>query len=211
MLYQFEFNPFSENTYIVADPATRACIIIDPGCYTPDEQQALQQFIMQEGLRPVRIINTHCHLDHVFGNAFVARTWGIGLEIHRGELPVLERFMDVCAQYGIPEVTPSPEPDRFIEPGEIIELGSQHLEVLFTPGHSPASISLYNAAEGYVIAGDVLFFESIGRTDLPGGNHALLLKTIVNELFTLPPETIVYSGHGPTTTIRHEQEYNPFL
>jgi len=159
----------------------------------------------------VRLINTHCHLDHVFGNAFVARTWNIGLEIHAGELPVLQRFPQTAQMYGIPHAEMSPMPARFIETGEVIEFGNTRLKTLFTPGHSPASISFYCAEGGFVIAGDVLFLESIGRTDLPGGDFDVLIQSIRSQLFTLPNETLVYPGHGPATTIRHEKEYNPFL
>ncbi|MBK7935746.1 MAG: MBL fold metallo-hydrolase [Lewinellaceae bacterium] len=171
----------------------------------------MQQFIENNSLHPVRLINTHCHLDHVFGNAFVANTWGIGLEIHAGELPVLERFPQVCQMYGVPFSEESPAPARFIEAGDVINFGNTRLEVLFTPGHSPASISFYDRTNGYVIAGDVLFLESIGRTDLPGGDFDTLLSSIRTRLFTLPDETLVHPGHGPATTIRHEKEYNPFL
>jgi glyoxylase-like metal-dependent hydrolase (beta-lactamase superfamily II) len=206
----FEFNPFAENTYVVFD-ATGECVIFDPGCYDNEEREQLKIFIEAKKLRPVRLINTHCHLDHVFGNAFVARTWNLGLEIHAGELPVLQRFPQTCQMYGIPFVEASPMPARFIEVGEMIEFGNTRLKTLFTPGHSPASISFYCQKEGFVIAGDVLFYESIGRTDLPGGDMDTLLQSIRNQLFTLPDETLVYPGHGPTTTIRHEKEYNPFL
>lgn len=206
----FEFNPFAENTYVVYDE-TGECAIFDPGCYTALEREIMQQFIENNTLRPVRLINTHCHLDHVFGNAFVANTWGIGLEIHAGELPVLERFPQVCQMYGVPFSEESPAPARFIEAGDVISFGNTRLEVLFTPGHSPASISFYDRTNGYVIAGDVLFLESIGRTDLPGGDFDTLLSSIRTRLFTLPDETLVYPGHGPATTIRHEKEYNPFL
>jgi glyoxylase-like metal-dependent hydrolase (beta-lactamase superfamily II) len=207
----FEFNPFAENTYIVWDDATGECAIVDPGCYTPEERAVLQAFIVENGLKPVRLINTHCHLDHVFGNKFVADTWKLGLEIHRGELPVLEQFTQVCQMYGIPNAQPSPMPECFLEAGGVVAFGETRLDVLFTPGHSPASISFYCQQAGFVLAGDVLFFESIGRTDLPGGNFDTLMQSIRNQLFALPGETLVYSGHGPTTTIRHEQEYNPFL
>ncbi|MEY3194811.1 MAG: hypothetical protein RIQ78_908 [Bacteroidota bacterium] len=207
----FEFNPFAENTYIVWDDATGECAIVDPGCYTPEERAVLQAFIVENGLKPVRLINTHCHLDHVFGNKFVADTWKLGLEIHRGELPVLEQFTQVCQMYGIPNAQPSPMPECFLEAGVVVAFGETRLDVLFTPGHSPASISFYCQQAGFVLAGDVLFFESIGRTDLPGGNFDTLMQSIRNQLFALPGETLVYSGHGPTTTIRHEQEYNPFL
>ena len=206
----FEFNPFAENTYVVWD-ATGECAIFDPGCYTEEERVMLREFISDNKLKPVRLINTHCHLDHVFGNKFVADTWGLGLEIHRGELQVLERFVDVCKMYGIPNIQPSPMPTAFLEAATTITFGETVLDLLWTPGHSPASISFYCQKEKFVLAGDVLFFESIGRTDLPGGDFDTLIKSIREQLFALPGETIVYSGHGPTTTIRHEKEYNPFL
>lgn len=209
-VHTFTFNPFSENTYIVADDAGE-CAIFDPGCYSPQEEQQLKAFIEQNGWKPVRLINTHCHVDHVFGNGFVAETWGLPLEIHRGEIPVLERYLDVAAAYQIRGAKPSPAPAKFIEHGDIISFGTMQLEARFTPGHSPASLSFYCAAEGFVLAGDVLFYESIGRYDLPGGDFNTLMDSIHRELFTLPSATLVYPGHGPTTTIRHEQEYNPFL
>lgn len=206
----FEFNPFAENMYVVWD-ATSECVIFDPGCYTQQERSVLQGFIEQNGLKPVRLINTHCHLDHVFGNKFVADTWGLGLEIHEGELPVLERYPQVCQMYGVPNFEPSPAPAAFLEEGRDVVFGDTRLEVLFTPGHSPASLSFYCKQAGFLIAGDVLFYESIGRTDLPGGDFDTLIHSIRTQLFELPGETLVYPGHGPTTTIRHEKEYNPFL
>ncbi len=209
-IHTFEFNPFAENTCLVWD-TTGECAIFDPGCYTKEERSILQDFISERGLKPVRLINTHCHLDHVFGNKFVADTWGLGLEIHRGELPVLERFPQVCQMYGIPNIQPSPMPVGFLEEGQVLEFGSTKLEILFTPGHSPASLSFFCREAGFLVAGDVLFYESIGRTDLPGGDFDTLIKSIKTQLFTLPGETLVYPGHGPTTTIRHEMEYNPFL
>lgn len=206
----FEFNPFAENTYVVWDD-TGECVIFDPGCYTVAERDALRQFIEEKKLRPVRLINTHCHLDHVFGNPFVVKTWGIGLEIHEGEWPVLARFEQVCQMYGVPFEDSQPMPVNFLEGGETLVFGNTKLKILFTPGHSPASISFYCAEEGFVIAGDVLFFESIGRTDLPGGNADLLIQSIRSQILCLPDETLVYPGHGPATTVRHEREYNPFL
>lgn len=210
MLKIFEFNPFAENTYVVYDDSGE-CVIFDPGCYTPEERKALQQFIADNHLKPVRLINTHCHLDHVFGNRFVHDTWQLPLEIHRDELPLLTRFPDVCRMYGIPGAEASPAPGLFLNHGDVVNFGNTRLEVLLTPGHSPASLSFYCREEGYVIAGDVLFLESIGRTDLPGGDFDTLIASIRRELFVLPGETIVYPGHGPATTIRHEMEYNPFL
>lgn len=211
MIQTFEFNPFAENTYVVYDPDTRDCAIFDPGCFDARERAELAQFIQDNRLTPKRLINTHCHLDHVFGNKWVIDTWHLGLEIHRGELPVLQRFPESALRFGLANVEPSPLPSRFIEEGEVIEIGNLAFKALFTPGHSPASLSFYCEQEGYLVAGDVLFYESIGRTDLLGGNMETLLESIRTQLFTLPGPTVVYPGHGPATTIRHEMEYNPFL
>lgn len=210
MIEIFTFNPFAENTYVLYDD-TKECVIIDPGCYTASERAKLQGFIEANKLNPVRHLNTHCHLDHVFGNAFVQRTWGLGVEIHRNEIPVLDRFPVVCQMYGIPDTDPPLPAAAFLEEGGIISFGHTQLQILLTPGHSPGSLCFYCEAEGFVIGGDVLFYESIGRTDLTGGNPEQLLESIRTKLFPLPGETLVYPGHGPTTTIRHEQEYNPFL
>lgn len=209
-IHALEFNPFAENTYVVWDE-TGECVIFDPGCYTPEECDTLKRFVEARSLKPVRLINTHCHLDHVFGNPFVVKTWGIGLEIHEGEWPVLSRFDQICQMYGIPFDDAQPLPVNFLNGGETLTFGHTKLKILYTPGHSPASISFYCAEEGFLVAGDVLFLESIGRTDLPGGDFDTLIKSIRTELFTLPDETIVHPGHGPATTIRHEKEYNPFL
>lgn len=206
----FEFNPFAENTYLVWDE-TGECAIFDPGCFSAEERQTLHRFIAEHELRPVRLINTHCHVDHVFGNPFAARTWGLGLEIHEGELPVLDSYERVCSMYGLPYEDPQPLPGNFIEAGDTLRFGNTKLTALLTPGHSPASLSFYCEDAGFVLAGDVLFLESIGRTDLPGGNFDTLIHSIRTQLFTLPDETLVLPGHGPATTIRHEREYNPFL
>ncbi|MEY3050341.1 MAG: hypothetical protein RLY31_126 [Bacteroidota bacterium] len=204
------FNMFQENTYIVYDDSGE-CIIVDPGCYEAHERIELMTFIQENGLRPVRLLNTHCHLDHVFGNKFVADSWGLTLEIHRGERPVLEAMPEVCRLYGIPAPEPSPMPGRYIEPGETISFGQTRLEAIYTPGHSPASLSFHCAAAGFVLAGDVLFRESIGRTDLPGGDFDTLIRSIREQLFPLGNEVKVYPGHGPATTIGHERLFNPFL
>lgn len=206
----FEFNPFAENTYVVYDDSGE-CVIFDPGCFTETERRILLEFIEKKQLRVVRLINTHCHLDHIFGNQFVWRTWAFKPELHRNELPVFERYPVVCQIYGIPDAEPSPEPGRFLEAGEIVAFGHSRLETLLTPGHSPGSLSFYCRESGFVLSGDVLFLESIGRSDLPGGDFDTLIASIRRELFALPGETLVYPGHGPATTIRHEKEYNPFL
>ena len=208
-VHSITFNPFEENTYIIIAPSNE-CIIIDPGCFDQNERIELETFIKDNSLTPVRLINTHCHIDHILGNAFVAKTWNLGLEIHKGELPVLSAGLTVAGMYGVP-YEPSPQPTSFLEEGDEVILDGQKMKVLFTPGHSPASICFYNEADGWVIGGDVLFYESIGRTDLPGGDHQTLLKSIREKLFVLPSETIVYPGHGPETKVGYEKMFNPWL
>lgn len=205
----FTFNAFQENTYIIHDD-TGECIIIDPGCSTAQEQAQLSGYIRSNDLEPVRLINTHCHIDHILGNAFVSRTWGLPLEIHKGEIPVLESGVMVSQMYGIP-YDPSPAPEKYLAAGDQVTFGHTILQVLYTPGHSPASICLYAQSEHWLIGGDVLFYESIGRTDLPGGDYDTLIGSIRNELLTLEDGVRVYPGHGPATTIGHERVFNPFL
>lgn len=203
------FNPFQENTYILTAPSGE-CIIIDPGCFDRSEREELKDFISSRNLKPVRLLNTHCHIDHILGNAFVSKEYGLGLEIHKGEIPVLESGLMVSNMYGVPyEVSPSPT--SFLAEGDEVVLDGHTLQVLFTPGHSPASICFYNQADGWVIGGDVMFYESIGRTDLPGGDHATLLKSIREKLFVLPNETVVYPGHGQETKVGYEKMFNPWL
>lgn len=205
----FTFNPFQENTYVLYDE-TKECIVIDPGCYTGNEQKQLKAFIEREGLRPVRLLNTHCHLDHICGNAFVSKEYGLKLEAHHGEKVVLDASVSHGKMYGF-IFEPSPEIEVFLKEGEKVKFGESSLDILYTPGHSPASISFYSPKDNFVIAGDVLFFMGIGRTDLPGGNHETLLTSIREQLFTLPDETEVYNGHGQKTKIGFEKLNNPFL
>lgn len=208
-VHTLTFNPFEENTYIIAAP-NHECIIIDPGCFDESERRELKNFLEENEFKPVRLINTHCHIDHILGNAFVARTYNLSLEIHEGELPVLQAGMNVAGMYGVP-YDPSPMPATYLKEGENIVLDNYSMKILFTPGHSPASICFYCEADQFLIGGDVLFYESIGRTDLPGGNHETLLKSIRTQLFVLPNETTVYPGHGPKTSIGYERMFNPFL
>lgn len=204
------FNPFQENTYIVHDE-TKECIIFDPGCYTEAEREALAKFISDNELKPVRLINTHCHLDHIFGNRFVADKYSLELEGHKGEVPVLEAVPQVSMMYGIAMPDQSPPMTKFIEEGDVIKFGNTELKTLFTPGHSPASISFYCEKDKFLIAGDVLFYGSIGRTDLPGGDFNTLIKSIREQFFVLPDDVAVWPGHGPSTTVGHEKVSNPFL
>lgn len=211
MITVFTFSPFEENTYLVADEDTRECLIVDPGCYDAEERETLRRYIEANHLRPVKLFNTHAHIDHVFGNRFVFDTWGLLPEMHAGELPVLAFAAQAAKMYGLRDFQQSPDPVRFWSPGETLEVGKHRFELRFTPGHSPASLCLCHLDEPYVIAGDVLFQGSIGRYDLPGGNLDTLLESIRTELLTLPDETRVYPGHGDSTTIGEERRSNPFL
>lgn len=208
-LQLFTFSPIRENTYILYNEQRKA-IIIDPGCYFSAEEEMLKNFIESEGLQPTLLLNTHCHLDHVFGNRWVHQTYGLELHIHRGEQIVLERAPISGQNWGLP-FTNYNGPLHFLQEGDVIELDNDRLEVLETPGHSPASICLYCAAQEFIVAGDVLFRESIGRTDLPGSSHELLLKSIREKLWVLPDAVAVHPGHGSSTTIGYEKLNNPFL
>lgn len=205
----FEFSPIQENTYILYNEFN-ACLIIDPGCYFDSEKEELANFIEKEGLKPLMLLNTHCHLDHVFGNKFVAEKYSLVLQLHEKELPVLQFAPASGLMYNMPFDNYVGD-YIFLQAGDVIKIGDDVLEVLFTPGHSPASICFYSAQNNFVIGGDVLFKQSIGRTDLPGGNFDLLMNSIKTQLLVLPDETIIYSGHGAATTIGEEKRSNPYL
>lgn len=205
----FTFGPFQENTYILFD-ASKECIIIDPGCSNTAEQNLLTDFISSSELKPVRLVNTHCHIDHVLGNKFVSEKYNLPLESHKGEIPVLQANTMVAKMYGIP-YEESPPIEKYIEEGDLVSFGETTLETLFTPGHSPASISFFNKEARILIAGDVLFQRSIGRTDLPGGDFDTLIGSIKQKFYPLGDDVTVYPGHGPSTTIGEEKAANPFL
>jgi hydroxyacylglutathione hydrolase len=203
------FSPVQENTYILFNKEKEA-IIIDPGCYGNEEEEKLRHFIEKEGLTPRLLLNTHCHLDHIFGMKFVAETWNLIPHIHPLEKPVLEYGPVAGLMWNLPfDVYNGPL--AFLEEGTVTGLVGDPLEIFFTPGHSPGSISFYNAAGGFVVSGDVLFRGSIGRTDLPGGNFNTLASSIRDKLYMLPEETVVYSGHGATTTIGTEKKTNAYV
>lgn len=205
----FTFNPFAENTYVLYDDS-KECIIIDPGCSDAGERSVLIDFIESNNLVPKHLVNTHCHIDHVLGNKYVSEYFDLPLTAHQGEKVVLEMQPTVSQMYGIP-YDGSPEITVFLEEGDLLEFGNTKLQVMYTPGHSPASISLYDANSQQLIAGDVLFAGSIGRTDLPGGDFDTLINSIKSNFFPLPDDVVVYPGHGESTTILKEKQSNPFL
>jgi hydroxyacylglutathione hydrolase len=202
-------NPYQENTYILSDEQG-ACAIIDPGMYGKDEENTLVAFISSNGLSPKLLLNTHCHIDHVLGNRFTYEQYGLVPQFHEGELPLLMEVQNYAPQMGF-RYEVSPVPETYLSPGDEISLGNHKLTCLFAPGHSPGHLCFYSEAQGFLIGGDVLFKGSIGRTDLPGGDHQQLLDSIRDVIYTLPGDTIVYPGHGSATSIAEEKRSNAFI
>jgi len=205
----FIFNPIQENTYILYNEF-KQCIVIDPGCYFNEEKEILKNFIHQNELTPTLLLNTHCHLDHVFGNKMVAETFQLTLHINEKEKAVLSFAPTSGLMYNFPFDNYTGE-IILLKEGDKVLLGKDELLVIEAPGHSPGSICFYCAKQNFIISGDVLFKGSIGRTDLPMGDHHALLNNIKNKLMVLPGDTVVYSGHGPSTSIGEEKTSNPFL
>ena len=206
----FTFNPFQENTYVIYDN-TKECIIIDPGCYTEEEQVKLKKFITNHNLKPVKMINTHCHIDHILGNKFISNEWGVELYIHKSDLPILENAENIAKIYGFENYEKSPYPKHFLNEDDILTFGKSNFKILFTPGHAPGHICLYNKENNLLVGGDLIFQGSIGRTDLPGGSQKILIQSINTKIFPLPNETQIFCGHGPSTNLGYEKETNPFL
>lgn len=206
---KFTFNPFQENTYVLYQPQGE-CIIVDPGCFNSSEKEELSQFIKENKLTPIQLLNTHLHIDHVLGNKFVAEKYDLGVSAFKSDYPMMEMVKSSASLYGIP-YEESPDIENQIKEGDQITLGETTFEVLFIPGHAPDHIVLVDHDKKLMIGGDTLFKGSIGRTDLPGGNHEDLLNNIREKLFVLDENIIVYSGHGPETTIGDEKRNNPFF
>lgn len=207
-LKSFTFNPFQENTYLI-EAENKHCWIIDPGMYDANEEKVLFDYIQKNELVPQQIINTHGHIDHILGVDAVKQKYGVKLSLHAGDEPLIRNAANTAAMFGM-NFPVSPTAEIWMEEGEFM-LGQEILEARFVPGHSPGSLAFYYPKGKWVIGGDVLFQRSIGRTDLPGGDMNTLLNSIRQELFTLPDETLVFSGHGGPTTIGEEKIHNPFL
>ncbi len=209
LIKSFTFNPILENTYILYH-SSGECIIIDPGCYFDDEKEVIETFITDNGLKPVMLLNTHCHLDHVFGNKFIAETYRLTLHIH----PLEKEIFNLAPASGLLYDLPFDNYSGvflWLNEGDTLRLGEDEMSVIHVPGHSPGSVCFYCKSQKFLIGGDVLFQRSIGRTDLPGGDHDTLLQQIRKKIFVLPDDVIVYPGHGAVTSIGEEKKYNPFF
>lgn len=204
----FVFNPFLENTYVVYDES-KECLIIDPGCYEDYEKSKLSGFIAKNDLKVVRLLNTHCHIDHVFGNEYIKTKYRVNLSIHKEDEAVLRAVKVYAPNYGFQHYEES-FADNYLKEGDRITFGNSHLEVIHVPGHAPGHIALVNKEEKCCISGDVLFRGSIGRTDLPGGDHRTLIDSIRTKLFALSDDVAVHCGHGYATTIGYEKANNPY-
>jgi glyoxylase-like metal-dependent hydrolase (beta-lactamase superfamily II) len=208
---KFVFNFFGENTYLLYDE-TKEAILIDCGCITPGEEDTLSDCIRGNSLTLKRLLSTHYHFDHVIGNSYIFRRYGIRPEIHREEMSINTPTLHMQAsRFGIPANPEEPEPLRYIEDREDIRFGNSVLKAILVPGHSPASLAFYSPADRFIIAGDVIFRSSIGRTDLWGGDCDTLISSIRNRILTLPDNVVIYPGHGPSTTVSHEKANNPYL
>lgn len=209
-IQSFTFNPFQENSYIVYNDQKEA-VIVDPGCYTREEQAFFLEYIQSNELKILALLNTHCHIDHILGNAFVLRNFDVDFYAHRLDLPTLEMGALSANMYGMSEYETSPKPNKFVEDKDVLKFGNIELDVIFGPGHAPGHVAFYNAESNALLGGDILFKGSFGRYDLPGGSLEVLKKSITERLFTLPDNTVVHSGHGPATTIGSEKNTNPIL
>lgn len=206
---KFVFGPFAENTYIIHDD-TGECLIIDPGFTNDDEWLQIKDFIINHQLKPVKLINTHCHLDHILGNRQVENEFGLKPEYHKDEESNLKMADEMAPNMGI-EPPKSPSAQKFLEEGDVVTFGNSRLKVIFTPGHAAGHISFVPENENFVISGDVIFEGSIGRTDLPGGNYETLIKTILEKFMVMEDHIRIYPGHGPQTTVGFERKNNPFV
>ncbi|MDR0393888.1 MAG: MBL fold metallo-hydrolase [Tannerella sp.] len=208
---RFTFNFFGENTYLLYDE-TKEAVLTDCGCITPDEENILSGFLKKNNLTLKRLLSTHYHFDHVIGNAYIFHQYGIRPEIHRDEKNAGTPTLNMQAsKFGIPMNFEEIEPSRYIEDNEEIHFGHSVLKAILVPGHSPAGLAFYSEADKFVLVGDALFLNSIGRTDLWGGDYDTLISSIINRLLTLPDDTTVYPGHGSSTSIGTEKVNNPYF
>lgn len=207
---KFEFNNFPVNTYVVYDETGEAAVI-DCGCIYPEEEAGLSRFIEENNLKPVRLLCTHLHLDHVLGNSYIREKYGLEPEAHSADVTGLPTLEQQARLFGMALKRPSVPVTRYLEEGKEVRFGNTSLSVIHVPGHSPGSVVFYNAPGNAAVSGDVLFYGSIGRTDLWGGSQQELTEGIKSKLLVLPDETVIYPGHGPETTVGFEKKHNLFL
>ncbi len=208
-VHKFIVNPLQENSLLVSDE-TGECVFVDAGFSSKAERAEVAAFVERMGLMPVMLVNTHCHFDHLWGVEHLRHTWSIPFVHHRADARLLQQAPLQAAFFGFsPTIVKAA--DRYLEDGGEILFGHSALQVLHVPGHSPGHIALYAPEDGFLIGGDLLFAGSIGRSDLPGGDYHQLISSITTRLLVLPPETKVWCGHGPETTLGYEKENNPFL
>lgn len=211
MIQPFTFNPLGENTYIVWDEQSRDAAIVDAGMYSREECEQIRSFLTDSNLNLRFIWGTHAHIDHIFGNWWIKQEYpDVPYWLHADDVKMIQRSETMAALWNL-NYTPSPEPDAYLSHHQILQLGNSTYEVRFVPGHAPGHVIFVNHTENYALVGDCVFQGSIGRTDLPGGNHEQLLQKIREEIFTLPATMTLYSGHGPATTVDHEIRHNPFF
>lgn len=202
---------FGINTYVVYDSDSRQAAIVDPGMSRQEEFDAMEKFILRENLTVTHLINTHLHIDHAIADNWVAQKYGLPVEAHPEDATLGLILPQQAQRFGIKGVDAKVEIGRELKGGDVVKIGSGVLDVLHVPGHSPGSIALYAPVEGFVIVGDTLFEGSIGRTDLMGGDYGTLVRAISERLLSLPPDTVVYPGHGNHTTVAREKDSNPYL
>ena len=212
MIYikSFQFNFFQENTFLLYDETGEA-VIIDCGCCRKEEEDELSSFINENKLTVKHLLCTHLHLDHIFGNGFVHRTYGLNPEAHQADEEQIPSPNEQGKRFGLPFQVEEVPIKKHLTNNEVIRFGNNELKVITVPGHSPGSVVFYNEKEGFLIAGDAIFAGSIGRTDLWGGNMEVLIAALKNKILTLPDDTIIYPGHGPSTTVIDEKLNNPYL
>ncbi len=211
-IQSFEFNMFGVNTYIIFDTNTCEAAIVDPGMTTERECARIDNYIESNGLRVKYLINTHMHIDHLFGDEYIAKKYGVGISASTDDSILSSRIAEQARMFRLRTDMPEMlKVDNPLKNGDRLMLGSESIDIIAVPGHSPGSIALYCPESKFVVTGDALFKNSIGRTDLPGGSHEQLISSITKRLLTLPPDTTVYPGHGPSTTIESELRHNPFL
>ncbi len=208
---RFVFNMFGVNTYVLWDPVSLEAAIVDPGMTSVEEENAIFGFISRNNLRPVHLINTHMHLDHIFGNISAKEKYGLGIMAHPDDDFLGRNLAESAKRFGIRTSTPDHGLDIPLSDGQTLYLGQEPIRVIAVPGHSPGSVALYCPDSGFMFTGDALFNGSIGRTDLPGGDHATLVRSVTERLLSLPDSTVVLPGHGPETTIGREKQSNPYL